>query len=71
MPEKKESELDKSSHPIKSGSFVFITHFENFNSIFLRDASYEVIDNFNTLNKQILKYYRKGWSNNIYYHTEI
>ncbi|XP_029347622.1 uncharacterized protein LOC100166817 isoform X3 [Acyrthosiphon pisum] len=58
IPETKESPLEKPSHPIKSGSSVFITHFENFNSIFIRDASYEFIENFNTFNKQMLKYYR-------------
>jgi len=60
MPETKESPLEKPSHPIKSGSSVLITHFENFNSIFIRDASYEFIENFNTFNKQMLKYYRCG-----------
>uniref|UniRef100_A0A2H8TQY2 Tudor domain-containing protein 1 n=2 Tax=Melanaphis sacchari TaxID=742174 RepID=A0A2H8TQY2_9HEMI len=58
MPETKESILEKPSHPIKSGSSVFITNFENFNSIFIRDASYEFIENFNTFNKDMLKYYR-------------
>lgn len=50
----------KPSHPIKSGSNVTITHFEDFTSIFVRDASYEVTEKLNTLNKQLLKYYRKG-----------
>lgn len=60
MPEKKDSELEKPVHPIKSGSKVFITHFENFNSIFIRDASYDFIESFNQLNKQMIKYYRHG-----------
>ncbi|KAL4141977.1 hypothetical protein QTP88_004511 [Uroleucon formosanum] len=63
IPETKESPLDKPSHPIKSGSSVFITNFENFNSIFVRDASYEFIENFNTFNKQMLKYYRNANNN--------
>jgi len=63
MPQKKESELEKPRHPIKNGSYVFITHFESFNSIFVRDASYEFIENFNTLNKQLLMNYRNGWLN--------
>ncbi|XP_022168298.1 uncharacterized protein LOC111032328 isoform X2 [Myzus persicae] len=64
MPETKESPLEKPSHPIKSGSSVFITNFENFNSIFIRDASYEFIENFNAFNKQMLKYFRNA-NNNI------
>lgn len=60
MPEKKENELEKPIHPIKSGSTVFITHFENFNSIFIRSASYEFIESFNKLNKQMIKYYKTG-----------
>lgn len=64
MPEIKESTSEKPSHPIKSGSSVFITNFENFNSIFIRDASYEFIENFNAFNKQMLKYYRNANNNN-------
>ncbi|KAE9524914.1 hypothetical protein AGLY_014964 [Aphis glycines] len=64
LPETKESILEKPSHPIKSGSSVFITNFENFNSIFIRDASYEFIENFNAFNKTMLKYYRNA-NNNI------
>lgn len=60
MPETKVSPPEKPSHPIKSGSSVFITNFENFDSIFIRDASYEFIENFNVFNKQMLKYYRNG-----------
>ncbi|XP_026818102.1 uncharacterized protein LOC113557019 isoform X2 [Rhopalosiphum maidis] len=60
LPEPKESTLEKPSHPIKSGSSVFITNFENFNSIFIRDASYEFIENFNAFNKKMLKYYRNA-----------
>jgi len=60
MPEIKVSPPVKPSHPIKSGSFVFITNFENFDSIFIRDASYEFIENFNAFNKQMLKYYING-----------
>lgn len=60
LPERKEKELEKQSHPIKSGSLIYITHFENFNSIFIRDASYEFIENFNAFNKNMLKYYKNG-----------
>jgi len=60
IPETKESSMEKPSHPINSGSSVFITNFEDFNSIFIRDASYEFIENFNAFNKQMLKYYRNG-----------
>lgn len=60
MSEQKESEIEKPVHPIKSGSSVLVTHFENFNSIFIRDASYEFIESFNAFNKQIMKYYRFG-----------
>lgn len=65
MPETKENTLEKPSHPIKSCSSVFITHFENFNSIFIRDASYEFIESFNAFNKQMLKYYRNGILSNL------
>lgn len=65
MPETKECPLEKPSHPIKSGSSVFITNFENFNSIFIRDASYEFIENFNAFNKQMLKYFRNGTLNKV------
>lgn len=62
VPEINKNKLEKPSHPIKSGSNVTITHFEDFESIFVRDASFEVIEKLNTLNKQLLKYYRKGIS---------
>lgn len=60
LPEKVENVLKKPSHPIKSGSTVAITHFENFNSIFIRDASYQFTEQFNDFNRQLLKYSRKG-----------
>lgn len=56
----KESKIENLSHPIKSGSTVYITNFENFNAIFIRDASYDFIEKFNTFNKQMLKYYKNG-----------
>lgn len=71
LPETKESILEKPSHPIKSGSSVFITNFENFNSIFIRDASYEFIENFNAFNKTMLKYYRNGKNNFIIKHVYL
>lgn len=71
MPEKKKIDLEKLSvpiksvinHPIKSGSYVYITHFENFNSIYIRKASYECVESFNAFNKQMLKFYRNGLLN--------
>uniref|UniRef100_A0A2S2R425 Tudor domain-containing protein n=2 Tax=Sipha flava TaxID=143950 RepID=A0A2S2R425_9HEMI len=63
IPEKKENELVKPIHPIKSGSTVYITHFENFNSIFIRDASHEFIESFNKFNKQMIKYYKSACVN--------
>lgn len=58
--ENKENEVKKISHPIKSGSSVNILHFEDFNSIFVRVASYESFGKFDMLNKQMLKCYRNG-----------
>lgn len=60
MPEIKKSEVEKPSHPIKSGSIVYITHFENFDSIYVRNASYDFIEEFNAFNKRMFKHLKSG-----------
>lgn len=50
--------MEKAHHPIKSGSFVNIVHFESFNTIYVRDASYEYLEMFSEFNKKMKKYYR-------------
>jgi len=52
------NESEKPSHPITSGSSVFITHFDDFNSIFIRDASYDFIEKFKSFNIKMIKYFR-------------
>lgn len=59
-PELIENEKPKLSFPIKSGSLVQITHFEDFNKIFIRDTAFDYIEEFNKLNLKMLKYYRNG-----------
>lgn len=63
MPEMKKIDVEKPSHPIRSGSLVNIIHFENFNSIFIRSASFDSVENFSTFCKQMLKFYRIGLLN--------
>lgn len=55
--------MEKAQHPIKNGTYVNILHFENFNTIYVRDASYEHIEKFSELNKKMKKYYRHSMSN--------
>lgn len=55
-----ENGLEKPSYPIKNGAPVYITHFENFNSIFIRDGSYQCAEKYNDFSRQMLRYCRKG-----------
>lgn len=48
------------NHPIKSGSSVCITHFEDADSIYIRDTSFKLIEDFNSFNRQLFKHFRKG-----------
>lgn len=66
MPTDIRIESQNELQPIKSGSSVYITYFENVNSIYIRDASYDIIEDFNSFNKQMLKYYRNGILNLIF-----
>lgn len=60
MTEKNQNELIRISHPIKSGSLVNLTVFEGFDSIFVRDASYETTEKLSLMNKQLWKLGRNG-----------
>lgn len=52
--------MEKAHHPIKSGSFVNIVHFENFNAIYIRDASYEYLEMFYKFNLKLKQYYKQS-----------
>jgi len=60
VTETNQNELKKISHPIKSGSLVHLTVFEDFDFIFVREASYEISEKLSLLNKQLWKLGRSG-----------
>ncbi|VVC40574.1 Hypothetical protein CINCED_3A001375 [Cinara cedri] len=64
MPEEIENVVQKQSQPIKNHSLVKIIHFEVNDSIYIRDASFKSIEDFNLFNMQMIKYYRIADKNN-------
>lgn len=55
--------MEKPLHPIQSGAFVNIIHFEDFNTIYVRVASYESLEMFSGFVKKMIKYFRNSMLN--------